>query len=57
MPTTTCTKFVAVQDGDTCDSIDSAEKITLNQLMKLNPSINDKCDNLAIGEAICVKGA
>jgi LysM repeat protein len=51
-PPSTCTNFYTVFPGDTCDSIASAFRTTVQNLLSLNPNLN--CQSLPIGQQICV---
>jgi LysM repeat protein len=48
----TCTNFYTLFPGDTCDSIASAFKTTLQSLLSININLN--CQSLPIGQQICV---
>jgi len=50
-----CKKDVTVQPGDTCDLIANLSDIDVGTLRKLNPGINANCNNLKVGEKLCVK--
>lgn len=41
-----------VQSGDTCSGIAQQQGITVDQLRQLNPSINEGCTNLNIGQVL-----
>ena len=49
-----CKKCRLVKSGDTCDTIDKAQGISLSQFLKWNPYVNAKCDNLWLGSYVCV---
>jgi len=44
-----------VKDGDHCDSISIAYRITLEDFYFLNPQINDEFPNLRLGASYCVE--
>lgn len=50
-----CTNFYVVQAGDTCNIVDARNNITLDTLKQLNTEISPACDNLVIGQGLCVK--
>ncbi|ATZ47270.1 hypothetical protein BCIN_02g05630 [Botrytis cinerea B05.10] len=50
-----CTTFFIVSMGDTCDSVDAKNGITLETLRSLNTEIDAGCTNLGVGQALCVK--
>lgn len=52
--TKNCCKWTVVQSGNTCDTIDQAAGITLNQLRSWNTYINSGCTNLFANYAYCV---
>ncbi|ODM15751.1 hypothetical protein SI65_08985 [Aspergillus cristatus] len=43
-----------VQDGDTCSSIASSQRISVTDLLKYNPTLNSACSNLIISNNICI---
>ena len=47
-----CNKFYTITSGDICWNIASANGLTLDQLIALNPGLS--CSNLQIGQVICV---
>ncbi|KAF8537777.1 hypothetical protein BDD12DRAFT_780083 [Trichophaea hybrida] len=49
-----CTTYT-VQSGDTCNSVAAARRITTQQFMSWNPSINSGCTNLLAGLDYCVR--
>ncbi|KAJ5201775.1 uncharacterized protein N7498_006438 [Penicillium cinerascens] len=49
-----CDKFHKVSSGDQCDSIETEFKITHDQSIKWNPSINPGCTNLQLDYNVCV---
>ncbi|KKK25242.1 hypothetical protein ARAM_003183 [Aspergillus rambellii] len=63
-PTTTpsgttadCYDYYIIQSGDYCALVENNFAITFAQLQAWNPSIDNTCSNLALGEAYCVNGA
>jgi hypothetical protein len=44
-----------VQEGDTCDIVDAKANISLDTLKTLNKEIDPACDNLVVGQGLCVK--
>ncbi|KAF9465228.1 hypothetical protein BDZ94DRAFT_1281595 [Collybia nuda] len=55
--TTGCTEYYTVVSGDTCSAIDTEFGLTLVQFIAMNPEISSTCNNLALGEAYCVKSS
>ncbi|KAJ3576826.1 hypothetical protein NP233_g155 [Leucocoprinus birnbaumii] len=49
-----CTNTYVVQDNDTCDGINAAHGLNSTILYLNNPQINEACDNIYIGEVLCV---
>jgi hypothetical protein len=49
-----CGTVYTVQSGDSCSGIVSSQGITQAQLNALNPQIDEACDNLGVGENLCV---
>jgi LysM repeat protein len=49
-----CSTQYTVQPDDTCESIAAAAEIPLQQLTTLNPSVNEPCTNLQIGQQLCI---
>ncbi|KAL0577552.1 hypothetical protein V5O48_004450 [Marasmius crinis-equi] len=49
-----CTSTYVVKAQDTCDQINSAHSLDITTLLANNPQINDKCDNIYVGEVLCV---
>ncbi|KAI5306010.1 hypothetical protein KEM56_002561, partial [Ascosphaera pollenicola] len=49
-----CDKTVTVGSGDSCWALASANGLSLEQLISLNPSVNSGCTNLVIGEKLCI---
>ncbi|KAG1811979.1 hypothetical protein EV424DRAFT_112345 [Suillus variegatus] len=50
-----CDRSVTVHSGDTCDKISAAHNVSTYQLAAVNSKIIDRgCDNLAIGEVLCL---
>jgi hypothetical protein len=43
-----------VKDGDTCQSIRKAHQLRFGQLIYYNPTVNQDCSNLIVGDSICV---
>ncbi|OJJ88679.1 uncharacterized protein ASPGLDRAFT_1499907, partial [Aspergillus glaucus CBS 516.65] len=43
-----------VQDGDTCSSIASSQRISVTDLLRYNPTLNSACSNLVISNNICI---
>jgi hypothetical protein len=43
-----------VQEGDTCQSIRKAHQLSFGQLIYYNPTVNQDCSNLIVGDSICV---
>lgn len=51
-----CYEWYVVTSGDTCQGIESAYGLYFDLLRAWNPSIDNGCDNLQIGDAYCVDG-
>ncbi|KIK42206.1 carbohydrate-binding module family 50 protein [Suillus luteus UH-Slu-Lm8-n1] len=50
-----CDRNVTVRAGDTCDAISAANSVSTYQLATVNSGVIDSaCDNLYIGEIICL---
>ncbi|KAG1798629.1 uncharacterized protein HD556DRAFT_1440328 [Suillus plorans] len=50
-----CDRNVTVHAGDTCDKISAAHNVSTYQLAEVNSKTIDRgCDNLGIGEVICL---
>ncbi|KAI0662626.1 hypothetical protein C8Q70DRAFT_571745 [Cubamyces menziesii] len=50
-----CTRTYTVQEGDWCDTISAAQKVSTYQLAVVNSgSINSGCDNLQPGQVLCL---
>ncbi|KAJ5966592.1 hypothetical protein N7481_013306 [Penicillium waksmanii] len=49
-----CDNFHKVSSGDQCDSIEAEFKITHDQFIKWNPSINPGCTDLQLDYNVCV---
>lgn len=49
-----CAKKINVAGGDTCDSIAGKNGISTDTLKQLNGVINANCNNLGIGQELCV---
>ncbi|KAG6811287.1 hypothetical protein H0H92_008154 [Tricholoma furcatifolium] len=50
----TCDRTYTVASGDTCDGISAAQKVSTYQLALDNPNIHAACDNLIVGETLCL---
>ncbi|TDL20254.1 hypothetical protein BD410DRAFT_772857 [Rickenella mellea] len=50
----TCTRTYTVQQGDICDTISAANKVSTYQLAAINPGINSECSNLEPGQVLCL---
>ncbi|KAJ7636394.1 hypothetical protein FB45DRAFT_741647 [Roridomyces roridus] len=55
-PPSGCTQMYTVVSGDTCGAIESKTGISDATLHSLNPTINNACSNLQIGQTLCVGG-
>jgi len=50
-----CARNYTVSSGDTCDKISAAQSVSTFQLAKVNEGVIDPdCDNLFVGETICL---
>jgi LysM repeat protein len=49
-----CTKVYTVVGGDTCEWIQEMYGMTPDALWSNNPQINAECNNIYIGEVLCV---
>lgn len=50
-----CSRKYTVKEGDYCDKISAANNVSTYQLGAINPGvINEACDNLQIGQEICL---
>ncbi|KAI0336026.1 hypothetical protein GY45DRAFT_572994 [Cubamyces sp. BRFM 1775] len=50
-----CTRTYTVQEGDWCDTISAAQKVSTYQLAVVNSgSIDSGCDNLQPGQVLCL---
>lgn len=49
-----CVRNATVVAGDTCDAISIRYASSTYQLALSNPTINDACSNLQIGESVCL---
>ncbi|XP_006457467.1 hypothetical protein AGABI2DRAFT_196156 [Agaricus bisporus var. bisporus H97] len=49
-----CTDVYVVQPDDTCDGISSMKNLNSTILRLNNPQINEACDNIYVGEVMCV---
>jgi len=47
-------KTYIVRQGDFCDAISQANNVSTHQLAYLNSQINARCNNLMIGETLCL---
>ncbi|KAJ3767090.1 hypothetical protein FB446DRAFT_793512 [Lentinula raphanica] len=56
VPRATCEATYTVVSGDTCDEIAAKYGITAAALEIANPQIDANCDNLFIGEQLCIPG-
>jgi LysM repeat protein len=54
--TSTCYDGYTVVSGDTCSAIEDAYGLYFDLFRAWNPSINNDCSNLQVGEAYCVDG-
>ncbi|KAJ4470891.1 hypothetical protein J3R30DRAFT_3408145 [Lentinula aciculospora] len=50
----TCQPTYSVVSGDTCSEIASKFNVTVSALENANPTIDSNCDNLFIGEQLCI---
>ncbi|OCH91733.1 hypothetical protein OBBRIDRAFT_791959 [Obba rivulosa] len=51
---TDCDRFFTVQAGDDCNAISAAQNVSTFQLALVNPQIDPLCDNLFVGEQLCL---
>nr|VWO96649.1 LysM domain-containing protein [Ganoderma boninense] len=49
-----CTRTYTVKEGDWCDTISAANNVSTYQLAAVNPSVDDLCDNLEVGQNLCL---
>lgn len=49
-----CSTTYVVQAKDTCEQINADHSIDFTTLLANNPQINDNCDNIYVGEVLCV---
>jgi LysM repeat protein len=49
-----CNTTYVVEPNDTCDEVAAAHKIDPSLLYHNNPQLDAKCDNMYIGEVLCV---
>ncbi|EKM60652.1 uncharacterized protein PHACADRAFT_246692 [Phanerochaete carnosa HHB-10118-sp] len=49
-----CARNYTVQAGDTCNTIEAAQHVSTFQLTHVNTDIDAACDNLFVGEALCL---
>ncbi|CAM0141696.1 unnamed protein product [Umbelopsis sp. WA50703] len=49
-----CTLPYTVKSGDSCGSIATANGVYTNQVKGLNPTVNDQCSNMMVGESLCL---
>ena len=54
--TNSCYEWHKVVDGDYCYAIEQTYGITFDQFKQWNPSIDDNCNGLILGDAYCVSG-
>ncbi|KAF5383492.1 hypothetical protein D9757_006090 [Collybiopsis confluens] len=54
LPPAGCSAQYTVASGDVCISIANKFGITAAQLQSANPQIDAACDNLAVGELLCI---
>lgn len=52
--TADCTRTYTIKEGDVCDSISAANNVSTYQLAVVNPKIDGGCDNLQIGDTLCL---
>ncbi|EJT99627.1 hypothetical protein DACRYDRAFT_23701 [Dacryopinax primogenitus] len=52
--TFSCSRNYTIVAGDTCDGISRAVGASTYQLAMLNPTIDDACSNLQIGQPLCL---
>ncbi|KAJ6549608.1 hypothetical protein DFH09DRAFT_1366804 [Mycena vulgaris] len=50
-----CAKVYTVKSGDSCSAILQSQGITQARLNALSPQIDDACDDLGVGENLCVR--
>ncbi|KAF8066583.1 hypothetical protein FPV67DRAFT_1197482 [Lyophyllum atratum] len=50
----TCSRTYEVVPGDTCDAISFAQNASTYQLLLSNPTVDDACDNLFVGQILCL---
>ncbi|KAN0104028.1 carbohydrate-binding module family 50 protein [Russula decolorans] len=55
-PGADCNNTYVVEPNDTCEEVATAHKVDLGVLYHNNPQLNAKCDNMYIGEVLCVAG-
>jgi hypothetical protein len=49
-----CDKYYLVKSGDSCYTLETAQKVTLAQLLAWNKEVNSECTNLWLGYYICI---
>ncbi|EJF66520.1 hypothetical protein BD309DRAFT_757476 [Dichomitus squalens] len=49
-----CTRTYTVKEGDWCDTISAQHNVSTYQLAAVNPDIDDLCNNLAVGQNLCL---
>ncbi|THH17969.1 hypothetical protein EUX98_g9033 [Antrodiella citrinella] len=49
-----CTTTYVVQGGDTCEGVYTAHGVNATLFQHNNPQLDSQCDNLYIGEVVCV---
>ncbi|KAF5309129.1 hypothetical protein D9619_012784 [Psilocybe cf. subviscida] len=52
--TPVCHRSYTVQAGDFCDGISAAQNVSTYQLSNVNPTINQACTNLFVGQSLCL---
>ena len=53
---TTCSKYYTPQNGETCQNVLDANKLTVAQLYKWNTDVGSGCENMWPGYGLCVAG-
>lgn len=43
-----------MKEGDTCQSIRKAHRLSFGQLIYYKPTVSQECSNLIVGDSICV---
>lgn len=49
-----CTDTLVIEEGDTCDELIECAGINGTMFFHNNPTINDECTNLYVGQVVCV---